>query len=394
MHLQVVDLAKRIFKEEVLIKNKGNRVEISYKGKTSQPKSFVFPRKIKIDKNLGEFCGLYYGEGTKAKGSASHQFEFTNSEHALINRFFTLTKMIFGIDKKKFIIRIKARKCNQKNLSDEEVIDFWKKELNLDENTKFRLYWDSGVGKKFGHRAMPYLGSTVLRRIVDEIIEIVCEKCTKQSYLRQGFLRGLFAAEGCVVLKNGSLFAVEIAQGFNDANKDRVFGRPKREFIAGLLHLEKIATNSPRTGIQVIVTNKENLERFHQLKLHEAHPTKYKKFETGLCNLKTSRRSGITNHESEAEVLRILLQKGPLTMQKLYYTRGKCKSTTVDIIKGRNDRGKKGLIAKGYVTVYEKIRMKHSKKISELLTIPNEGKDYLEYLEKRIAGRTYKLGLL
>ena len=381
MKIDIIELAKDAFKDKELILESvsSNKIQISYKGKTTKPKPIILSKKINLNKGLGEFCGLYYGEGFNSKKSCRHITQFTNSEPELIRKFMMFMKNIFYIKKNSFTFKIKVTKGN---IPKKEIMSFWKKELRLNTNSNIQFSQDSEIRKKYCQRIMIYFGNTVFRTILDRLIETVYIESTLNHEVRCGFLSGLFAGEGCVNLNNNSLFSIEISQGYKNLKKDNIFGKPKREYIKNQLNLEGIKTNNNKKGIKVIVTNLKNLEKFYNLKLHTLHPKKSKKFKFGFMNLRTNERAGITNHEAEFNIIRLLLDKGPLSITSISKLRDTKNMTSVGIIKGRKDRNKSGLLNKGYLEVQDRIKIKDSKKPVEVFSVTEKGKVYLDKLKE------------
>ena len=389
MKIDIIKVAKEVFKDkELILEDVGkDKVKINYKGKTSKPKPIVLPRKIEMNEKLGEFCGLYYAEGFNSKNSCWHITQFTNSEPELIRQFISFLESDFSFEKNDLTFKIKVSEGKYFNLSKEETINFWKKELDLNGSSRIQFYRESRITKKYSHCMMVYFGNTVFRSILNRIIEKICEISISNHKVRCGFLRGLFAGEGCVILNKSSLFGLEISQGFKkDNEKDRKIGRPKREFIKKLLELEQIQTNNPTSGIKVIITNFKNLERFHSLMLHSLHPKKFDKCNGGFNHLKKNKRAGITNNEAEYEMLNLILSKGPLSIRSISRLRRTKVMTNVEVIKGRKDRNKIGLLNKGFL--YSHGIEKISKKPSELFGISDTGKTYLSKIEEKIKAVT------
>lgn len=386
--LNIAKIARDALKEkELILENLKDKIKISYKGKTAQPKPLILPRYIKLSETLGEFCGLYYGEGSTSKNSWTSHTQFTNSNVGLVECFLSFMENHLNFNRKNFIYRVKAGKKISGNLSEDEITKFWLSKLRLHHNPTIKIYWDKKIRKRASHRMMVTLGSIIFRRILDRIIDLVCELCFVNHNLRIGFIRGLFAAEGTVSLNKCSLHHVIITQGYRDPIKDKIFGKPKREFIKKLLRYENIITNDNKKGINIAVTNLRNLEIFNNLRLYKLHKDKTKKFEAGFSKLKKSKRAGISNYESQLLVLELLYCKGPVSISEISKLRNRQDKTIIGIINGRKDRNKKGLLEKNYVYISDKIKLKHSKKPINLYWITKKGEEYLKELKDKIRNK-------
>ena len=383
--LSIVEIAKDVLKDkELILEDLKDKIKISYKGKTAQPKPITLPKYVKLNEALGEFCGLYYGEGATSKNSWTSHTQFTNTDVGLVENFLSFVENHLDFDRKNFNYRIKASRKANENLSEEQIIRFWKNKLGLIHNPIIKVYWDKGIKTRSSHRMMVTLGSIIFRRTLDQIMDLVCELCFIHHRLRVGFIRGLFAGEGTVALNKESLHRAVISQGYKDPIQDKKFGIPKRNFIKKLLEYENIKTNNNKTGMNVIVTNLKNLEIFYNLKLYGLHKDKLKKFERGFIKLKKNKRAGISNYESQLLVLELLYNKGPMSISKISNLRNRHNKTIVGIVNGRKDINERVLLEKNYIHIPNKIKLKHSKKPINLYNITSEGKNYLKELKNKI----------
>jgi len=383
MKIDIVETAKEVFKDKKLIieEVEGSKIKIWYKRRGRYPKPFIFPKSLNLDFKFGQFCGLYYGEGANSQLSWTQHSQFTNSDPRLVKTFLNFMEERFDFNRNRFSYRAYATKNKISPKEEERVKKYWRSELNLERSTAIKVYTQSREGK-FKDRIMVTLGSVIFRKMLDEFIKMACEISLTCDEVRRGFLSGLFAGEGFVALKGKSLFCIGISQGYKDAIKDRLFGRPKREFIKKLLKCEKISPNNTKKGINVFVTDLRNLKRFRDLNLHELHLEKFKKFEKGFLNLSSSKRAGISNNEAKYQILNLLFKNGPLSVEEISKFRGTKEITNSEILKGRKDRRRQGLLDKGYITLFKKVKQNHSKKPISLWSLTDMGQEYLDHQNK------------
>ena len=152
---------------------KEDSVLVYYIIKTNKRISRVFPKDVFLKPSLIYAFGLLKGEGSNSLGKSNYRrVTITNSNPQIINL------VLNALDKNKLFKKSdlidKSVHLLHHTESDDDVIGYWSKSLNLSKN-KFKCFDDKLKTSKFGVCHV-YISDVLLRRVIDilqsEIIKI------------------------------------------------------------------------------------------------------------------------------------------------------------------------------------------------------------------------------
>ena len=130
--------------------------------------------------------------------------------------------------------------------------------------------------KKYGVLVVNF-NSKIFRKIFENIFGDSLKVCNKNIGYNQAFLRGLFAAEGCVVLnQNKSLSRLDIP----------IKDQKRRTYVHLLFKQNKIQCTE--TDKRLLITGYINFRNAEKIKLAELHPEKQEKFNLAFKKLSES----------------------------------------------------------------------------------------------------------
>lgn len=142
----------------------GNSTSVFYNTKSNREISRIFPNDISLTPRLIYALGLLKGEGPTSLGKSNYRrITITNSNPAIINIILeefdknNLFKISRLIDKSIHLLHYTE--------SENQVIDYWVKNLNLPKN-KFKCFNDGIKTSPFGVCHV-YISDVLLRRILD-----------------------------------------------------------------------------------------------------------------------------------------------------------------------------------------------------------------------------------
>ena len=233
-----INLVNLIPKEWNVKSLNNSQIKISYKtkGRGNDPKTFVLPKNLIINKNLIEATSMYLGDGKLSKDL--HHLEFTSKDEDMI----------------KF------------------MLDFFKKRFNL-------------KNKDFMFRKEAFqIGGIILRRLFGKIIEnIFNSDFYYDKELRRAFLRGLFAAEGGIGIVQKENYITYMAYHLSFEKEESL-----ANFVQKLLNLESITSkqiirkNKGERYIQI--TNWQNYWKMYKMSVFDLNQRKKNKFLVHIKN--------------------------------------------------------------------------------------------------------------
>jgi len=252
------------------IEKQGNgKVKVYYKiiwGK--DPKHFVFPEKIELNKRLAEAVGLYIGDGSFG-GNQSHS-TFSNKDSELIKIVFDFF-LDMGVKLSDMTLSITYRKGEENRIK-----DWWANKLGIKSNTLIIRQSDRHRYSTLGIQ----VNGAVFKLVFKELVQNVLDLLKSNTELRRGFLRGLFAAEGCIAIKEGYINHISIA--YNSKTE-----RENRDFYRELLEIEGIPTyiKEYKGGGEIIIRNWKNYYKLWNIKIADLCKRKKERFTKILQNL-------------------------------------------------------------------------------------------------------------
>lgn len=247
-------------------------------------KSFVFPEEIEIDENFAEAIGLFLGDGDMHNKSKTH-----------------LTYCSRDLDIASFVLSFLRKKLL---LSVEDLTIFVKHgELYPDINllaTGLNVNSEKVKMKHTERHRYPAIhlqaNGIVFRLIFEKIVEsFVSSNFLQDEELRRGFLRGLFAAEGCVGISYKEFFINSISFTLARHEVKEV------DLLQKALSLEGISFEQSykKSTIVTVISNWRNYLKCWQIGLFDRCERKKKSF------LEVARSSKVYARVTPADLQRL-----------------------------------------------------------------------------------------
>lgn len=266
------------------------------------PKEIALKRFIMLDALTFEGLGLWEGEGGKNKG-----LYFGNSSQELVAHFLRFTEARLGIFRGEFKVTVNAPDIGA-NLREK-----WSKTLQIPLRNFTSVCLDTRMNLEY---AQIYLNSVILSGLMKNLQKKMKPTILSSEENTAAFLRGLFAAEGSVILKeSGVLFHID----FSAKDPDAVQFYKECLDRLGIKH-GKYTVQDQKFPIY----GWRNFKRFKELGIHTLHPEKRAKFELGFANYK---RVNVLHGEEARALILQQLAFGPKTYDELAAALGKARTT-------------------------------------------------------------------
>jgi len=289
----------KIFVEE---ESKGKLIVWSKNGRKVS-KKVRLNSKIILDELFFEGLGLWIGDGSKQKG-----IYFGNTEESVLLHFLKFLEERIGLERKDFKVIVHTPGKN-KNL-----VEKWSKILEIPKENFVKVVEDRRINKEY---VQIYFNSIVLLEFFKKIWEMLKNEIERNEAWVRGFLRGIFAAEGEVILKpkTKTLFFIGIATGNQNF----------AEYLRKLFKVLGINTGKYiKNGRRITIYGRKNFEKIKRLRLHVIHVEKMKRFEFGIGNYQ---RNVEDFEEVEKRILKLLYEEGAKTYKEIAKAVGKARST-------------------------------------------------------------------
>ena len=264
---RVVGSKRSVFKIDRLGNSRAKVYYDPIKGKG--PKPFMVPEKLEITERIAEALGLYVGDGNLG-ANLSHS-GFSNKDPELVRLMLNFFYYM-GARLSDMTMNINYRNGNKKRIK-----KWWRNEIGI-EKAKIKI-------RKSGRCRFSVfviqVNGVIFRIILGNLIEKIVGFLFENADLRRGFLRGLFAAEGCIAVKEGYINHISIA--FNPKTEAR-----RRDLYRGLLDIEGIPTSLRESGSkgEIYIRNWVNYYRLWNIGISDACSRKKARFIDIIRNLK------------------------------------------------------------------------------------------------------------
>jgi len=261
-------------------------------------------RFIVLDDLFFEGLALWRGEGSKSKG-----LYFGNSDPSLLHRFLEFAEHKLGIDRKKFKVTINVPTL----LDPDKVKEKWANELSIPVRNFTRVCGDPRIRKEY---SQVYFNSVILAKLMDDLYSRSKAFILHNRRASVAFLRGIFAAEGSVLVKNsGVLHHIT----FSSKDSELI------QFLEQCLCLNGVKPSKYMiNGMNLQIYGLSNFKHVRKLGIHTLHPEKREKFEQGFANYK---RVNVLHGEEARALILQRLASGPKTYDDLAAALGKARTT-------------------------------------------------------------------
>ncbi len=254
-------------------------------------KSFTFSKEITIDESFAEALGMYVGDGDMHRREKRH-----------------LTYASKDLDIAEFILAFLRNRLNIQNKDLTIGIHYGLIPPAIQALSK-RLKFDNFQPYFTTRNRYPTLhiqvNGSVFRIIFEKIMEIfLTSDFLNDVSLRRGFIRGLFAAEGCVAIKYQEQFIDHLSFCLSIKERNIV------NMIAKILDLEEVdyktRTRFEDNSIELTIQNWRNYLKCWQIRLFDRCERKKDKF---LSIAKNSKVYGVTSQKDRNNLWHSFTQK-------------------------------------------------------------------------------------
>lgn len=271
-----IDFVELISKDWNIEHLNGDFIKASCKtiGRGNDPRSFIFPKTIIVDKGFVESVAMYIGDGKLSKDP--YHLDFTSKDADVVKFMHDFFKNRFNI--KNIFYRISCNKLKNDSVESwANYLDIGANSIRVRESGRFRY-------ECFNFQIGGRLFVEVFKNIVEEVLKY---DFINDPILRRAFLRGLFAAEGSVNINKLENYLVYMGYHFS-------YGKEKKlaEFVKKLLKLEgidcKLIIRQNKGERYLQITNWNNYARCWQIGLFDLCKRKKETFLWKLNKIKTS----------------------------------------------------------------------------------------------------------
>lgn len=299
---------KEMSGREVVVVHLGDKISLYLPpsgkwGGGRESKKVLINRFVSLDNFFFEGLGLWHGEGAKSKG-----IYFSNSNVHLICHFLKFVEEKLRISRADFNVTVCAPYSNDTDA----IKKRWADALDIPVNNFTKICVDSRLNKE---NAQVYFNSILLVSVLKNLHENLKQVMTPNTDFAASYLRGIFAGEGSVLIRNDVLFHIDFAGADTSSIK---FYKQCLDCL-GITHGEYI-----RRSLKFQIYGHRNFKRFRELGIHTLHPEKREKFENGFASYK--RVNVLDGEEARALILQ-QLASGPKTYDELAAALGKARTT-------------------------------------------------------------------
>ncbi len=202
---------------------------------------YSMPKKVVIDKTFLQGIGLYVGDGYNKK--TLPRIVFTNNNKDLITFYIKWLIRYLNINPKKLRLYVYSNDLNEDKVRESfagliSKIKIYKNPPNNVSNYKL------------------YLSTAVYRRLLDLLIELSKKLCIKNKIYAKNYLKGIFAAEGCVHIPKFTVphVFIEMKKG-----KDIIHVEDLFKFLK--IHHRKY--DRPHDGTKLTLYREDQIRRFN-----------------------------------------------------------------------------------------------------------------------------------
>lgn len=227
-------------------------------------KGFVLNRYLVLDEFFFENLGLWEGEGGKRKG-----LYFGNNCTELLLHFLRFAERL-GLDRSMFNVTINTP---DRSRTYDSIKNEWSERLGIPRENFTGTCVDDRINREY---AQMYVNGIVLSELMNALQNTLAGEITSHPEFGIPYLRGVFAAEGSVVLKpsSGVLFHID----FSNSMESGLIAILK----ACLDKLNIAHGKYTDQGKKFPIYGRRNFEKIAALQIHTLHPDKRAKFERGL----------------------------------------------------------------------------------------------------------------
>jgi hypothetical protein len=267
-------------------------------GFTSQGSKFILkiPYFVEVTEELTEFYGMYVGDGETSKKSQS--LSFGNTSEIMLRKFLNFVIKVFDINLSDFSICIQV----PYSLYNENEIKLkWAKTLDIKSENIKSIYYTPEI-KIYGRinkRNKEYcrirLNRSIVKWFFDNIHNILKNYIMNDKKLYIGYLRGIFAAEGCCSFDSKYKRVITINMRSNKEMK----------FISNILLLLGVQNKVKwrmKDGSKMYfinIYNKQSFEKLFEIDLFNLHEEKKIDFENLIISYKKEHFLSTENHNKE-----------------------------------------------------------------------------------------------
>ena len=228
----------------------------------------------------------------------------------MLQRFLEFVEQRIGLRREEFKVTINTPSLSKPK---DFVKRKWSRDLLIPTQNFTRICVDPRITREY---AQVYFNSVILAELMSNLYASSKAIILHHPKLCVHFLRGLFAAEGSVLLKkSGVLHHITFSSKDNELIQLlerclRLLGVKPSKYMTGEMNLQIYALS--------------NFRRIRELGIHTLHPEKCEKFERGFASYK---RTNVLRGEEARRLILEQLRSGPKTYDELAAALGKARTT-------------------------------------------------------------------
>ena len=247
---------KELIPSNWIIKNNANSISIWYSANRGNHnrKSFTFPKEIEVNENFAEAIGLFLGDGDMHNKSKTH-LTYCSRDLDIASFVMSFLRERLSLSTKDITIFVKYGKISPQ-------IDNIAEKLNVDAYQIKTQYTDRHRYPAIHLQVNGVVFRLIFEKIVDHFIH---SNFLHDNELRRGFLRGIFAAEGCVGINYQEFFINSISFTLASHEEEIV------NILQKALSLEGISFKKAyrKSTIETIISNWQNYLKCWQIGLFD-----------------------------------------------------------------------------------------------------------------------------
>ena len=216
---------------------------------------YNLPKSVKVDDLLLQGIGLYVGDGYNKKGM--RRIVFINNNEELIKFYINWLKTYMNVSSNQLSLYIYSN-----DLKEKQVKNIFK--LNL---KRIKIY-KAPPNNESNYKLM--LSTAIYRRFLDLLIELSKNICRKNSNYAINYLKGIFAAEGCVHIPN-----VAVPQVFIEMKKGNDISHIEELFK--LIDVRYSKYNPRDINTKLCLYREDQIRRFDEFELASLNEDKQNK---------------------------------------------------------------------------------------------------------------------
>lgn len=256
---------RKLANNDWIIDETSDNVVLWYSAKSGNynRKAFTFPQEIKFDSELAEFIGMILGDGDMHRIEKNH-FTYASKDIDILVFVLNFLRNRLFVKNEDISFSLRYRYIDPK--IDELALHF-----GIEKNM-IKSYFSERTNYPAIHIQV---NGSIFRLVLENLVSAFMRSdFIKNAELRRGFIRGIFAAEGCVGIDYKEHYIASITFTLSKKEQDIV------DLIRKVLILEDILFTSSyrKSTIETVISNWKNYFKCWNIGLFDRCSRKKEKF--------------------------------------------------------------------------------------------------------------------